>query len=116
MTAPRKYGSRLDDETLSQLDARADNIADERLGYRPRLRPLHLAILVYVAVGIVPWITLSAMTIDPERYDAVIVIGALLAAIGAYMWQRRRFQRWQDAQRAAFAELRTAAESGAAPA
>ncbi len=112
MTAPRQQGRRLDEETISRLDARADNIADDRLGYRPRLRPLHLAILVYLVVGIVPWIALSAMGTHLGRFDAPIVIGALLAAVGAYLWQRRRFQRWQDAQRQAFNELRTAAEAG----
>lgn len=111
MNQPRKHGSRLDDETISQLDARADNIADDRLGYRPRLRPLHLAILVYLALGIVPWLTLSATGVHPGQYDAPIVIGALIAAVAAYLWQARRFRQWRDAQRAAFAELRTAAES-----
>ncbi len=112
MTAPRKPGSRLDDETVSQLDARADNIADERLGYRPRLRSLHLAILVYLVTGIVPWLGFSATGTPMGDLDAPIVIGALIAAVGAYLWQRRRFQRWQDAQRLAFDELCAAAENG----
>jgi len=109
MSTTSPTGSRLSAEKASQLDAKADTVANERVGRQPRHRPLHLAIGAYVAIGVLPWLVLSATGRPPGELDLPLVTVGIAAAVAIYFWQRRRLQRWHAAQRAAYEELVAAA-------
>lgn len=110
MHAPPGTGRKLSAEALSQLDAKADGLARQHVGREPRWRPLHLAIIAYLAIGVVPWLVLSATGRPPGELDLPLVTAGIAAAVAVYFWQRRRLQRWHSAQRAAYEELVAAAE------
>jgi len=110
MNGTTRTGRKLSAEALSQLDAKADGVARQRVGGEPRWRPLHLAIIAYLAIGVVPWLVLSATGRPPGELDLPLVTAGIAAAVAVYFWQRRRLQRWHAAQRAAYEELVTAAE------